>query len=95
MNRGVIGMKPGSYPSGVDRGSLTHHTRGGRTLLSHSLRRLAGTALTALALGTAACGGDNDSTGPGAPAPADLTGTSDLTGLRTLGTWAAAAPACR
>jgi hypothetical protein len=53
-------------------------------MLSHSLRRLAGTALTALAIGTAACGGDSDSTGP-APAPADLSGTYDLTGLRTLG----------
>ena len=54
-------------------------------MLSHSLRRLAGTALTALALGTAACGGDNSgSTGP-EPAPADVSGTYDLTGLRTLG----------
>ena len=54
-------------------------------MLSHSLRRLAGTALTALALGTAACGGDNDSTGPGAPAPADVSGSYALTGLRALG----------
>jgi hypothetical protein len=54
-------------------------------MLSHSFRRLAGTALAALALGTAACGGDSDSTGPGAPAPADVSGTYDLTGLRTLG----------
>ena len=53
-------------------------------MLSHSLRRLTGTALTVLALGTAACGGDNDSTGPG-PAPADVSGTYDLTGLRALG----------
>jgi hypothetical protein len=53
-------------------------------MLSHSLRRLAGSALAALALGTAACGGDSDSTGP-APAPADVSGTYDLTGLRTLG----------
>lgn len=53
-------------------------------MLSHSLRRLAGTALTALAIGTAACGGDSDSTGP-APAPADVSGTYDLTGLRSLG----------
>jgi hypothetical protein len=53
-------------------------------MLSHSLRRFAGTALTALAIGTAACGGDSDSTGP-APAPADVSGTYDLTGLRTLG----------
>jgi hypothetical protein len=53
-------------------------------MLSHSLRRLTGTALTVLALGTAACGGDNDSTGPG-PAPADVSGTYDLTGLRSLG----------
>jgi hypothetical protein len=55
-------------------------------MLSHSLRRLAGTALTALALGTVACGGDSDSTGPGPePAPADVSGSYDLTGLRTLG----------
>jgi hypothetical protein len=55
-------------------------------MLSHSLRRLAGTALTVLALGTGACGGDNDSTGPSpAPAPADVSGTYDLTGLRALG----------
>jgi hypothetical protein len=54
-------------------------------MLLHSLRRLAGTTLTVLALGTAACGGDSDSTGPGAPAPADVSGTYDLTGLRTLG----------
>jgi len=54
-------------------------------MLSHSLRRLAGTALTALALGTAACGDDNSgSTGP-EPAPADVSGSYDLTGLRTLG----------
>jgi hypothetical protein len=53
-------------------------------MLSHSFRRFAGTALTALALGTAACGGDSDSTGP-APAPADVSGTYDLTGLRSLG----------
>ena len=53
-------------------------------MLSHSLRRLAGTAFTALALVTAACGGDNDSTGP-APAPADVSGIYDLTGMRTLG----------
>ena len=53
-------------------------------MLSHSLRRLAGTALTALALGTAACGGDSDSAGP-EPTPADVSGSYDLTGLRTLG----------
>ena len=53
-------------------------------MLSHSLRRFTGTALTVLALGTAACGGDNDSTGPD-PAPADVSGTYDLTGLRSLG----------
>jgi hypothetical protein len=33
-------------------------------MASHSLRRLAGTAFAALALVTAACGGDSDSTGP-------------------------------
>lgn len=53
-------------------------------MLSQTLRRFAATALTALALGTAACGGDSDSTGP-ATAPADVSGTYDLTGLRTLG----------
>jgi hypothetical protein len=54
-------------------------------MLSHSLRRLAGTALTALALGTTACGGgDSDSTGP-EPAPADVSGSYDLIGLRSLG----------
>ena len=53
-------------------------------MLAHLFRRLAGTAFTALALVTAACGGDDDSTGP-APAPADVSGVYDLTGLRTLG----------
>lgn len=53
-------------------------------MLSHSLRRLAGTAFTVLALATAACGGDSDSTGPG-PAPADVSGIYELTRLRTLG----------
>lgn len=53
-------------------------------MLAHSLRRLAGTALTTLALVTAACGGDDDSTGP-ASTPADVSGIYDLTGLRTLG----------
>lgn len=53
-------------------------------MLSHAFRRLAGTTLTALALATAACGGDDGSTGPG-PAPADVSGTYDLTGLRALG----------
>lgn len=54
-------------------------------MTSRSIRRLAGTALTALALATAACGGDSDSTGPAAP-PADVSGIYQLTGLRTLGT---------
>jgi hypothetical protein len=50
-----------------------------------SFRRLAGTALTTFALATAACGGDDGgSTGP-QPAPADVSGTYTLTGLRTLG----------
>jgi hypothetical protein len=53
-------------------------------MLSHALRRLAGTTLTALALVTAACGDDKDSTGPG-PVPADVSGVYDLTGLRSLG----------
>jgi hypothetical protein len=55
-------------------------------MLSMTFRRLAGTALTTLALATAACGGDdsNGSTGP-EPVPADVSGTYDLTGLRTLG----------
>ena len=51
------------------------------------LRRLAGIALTSLALATAACGGDNDPSGPSAPAPApaDVSGTYALKSLRTLG----------
>jgi hypothetical protein len=50
-----------------------------------SIRRLVGTALTTFALATAACGGDdNGSTGP-APTPADVSGTYQLTSLRTLG----------
>ncbi|HEX2220080.1 MAG TPA: hypothetical protein VHG35_14860 [Gemmatimonadales bacterium] len=54
-------------------------------MLSHSLRRLAGTALASLSLATAACGGDDGgSTGP-AQVPADVSGTYELTGLRTLG----------
>ena len=53
---------------------------------SLSLRRFAGIALTSLALATAACGGDDDGpSGPSAPAPADVSGTYALTGLRTLG----------
>jgi hypothetical protein len=53
---------------------------------SLSLRRFAGIALTSLALATAACGGDDGGpSGPSAPAPADVSGTYDLTGLRTLG----------
>ena len=54
-------------------------------MLPLSLRRIAGGAIAALALATAACGGDGgDSTGPG-PVPADVSGTYALTGLRTLG----------
>ena len=54
-------------------------------MLARSLRRLAGTSLTALALATTACGGDGeDSSGP-EPVPADVSGTYGLTGLRTLG----------
>jgi hypothetical protein len=49
-----------------------------------SLRRFVGTALATLALATAACGGDDDSTGP-TPTPTDVSGTYALTGLRTLG----------
>ena len=53
---------------------------------SLSLRRFAGIALTSLALATAACGGDDDGpSGPSAPAPADVSGTYDLTRLRALG----------
>jgi hypothetical protein len=55
---------------------------------SLSLRRFAGIALTTLALATAACGGDDGGpSGPSAPAPApaDVSGTYDLTRLRTLG----------
>jgi hypothetical protein len=54
-------------------------------MLSLSLRRSLGTALTVVALATAACGGDDDSTGPSAPAPADVSGTYQLVRLRTLG----------
>lgn len=54
-------------------------------MLSLSLRRFTGIAFTSLALATAACGGDdNGSTGP-EPAPADVSGTYALTGLRALG----------
>ena len=49
-----------------------------------SLRRSLGTALTVVSLATAACGGD-DSTGPSAPAPADVSGSYQLVGLRSLG----------
>ena len=50
---------------------------------SLSLRRFAGIALTSLALATAACGGDDS--GPSGPsAPADVSGTYDLTSLRAL-----------
>jgi hypothetical protein len=53
---------------------------------SLSLRRFVGIAFTSLALATAACGGgDNGPSGPPAPPPADVSGTYDLTGLRTLG----------
>jgi hypothetical protein len=53
---------------------------------SLSLRRFAGIALTSLALATAACGGDDGGpSGPSAPAPADVSGTYDLTRLRALG----------
>jgi hypothetical protein len=53
---------------------------------SLSLRRFAGIALTSLALATAACGGDDDGpSGPSAPAPADVSGTYNLTRLRALG----------
>jgi hypothetical protein len=55
-------------------------------MLSLSLRRFVGTALTSLALATAACGGDdNGPSGPSEPPPADVSGTYVLTGLRTLG----------
>jgi hypothetical protein len=53
-----------------------------------SLRRFAGIAFTSLALATAACGGDDSGpSGPSAPAPApaDVSGTYALAGLRTLG----------
>src|SRR5262245_17438735 len=77
-------MNRGSYRSAVDRADTLTILEEDTPMLSHSLRRLAGTALTALAIGTAACGGASHSTGP-APAPADVSGSYDLTGLRTLG----------
>jgi hypothetical protein len=55
---------------------------------SSSLRRLFGATLTTLALATAACGGDSDSTGPSDPAgppAADVSGSYALTQVRTLG----------
>ncbi len=53
---------------------------------SLSLRRFAGIAFTSLALATAACGGDDSGpSGPSAPAPADVSGTYELTRLRALG----------
>lgn len=53
-------------------------------MLTLPFRRLAGTALLSLGLGISACGGDDDPAGPG-PAPTDVSGTYQLTGLRTLG----------
>jgi hypothetical protein len=57
-------------------------------MFSLSLRRCLGTAFAVVALATAACGDDNDSTGPSAPtpAPADVSGTYQLQRVRTLGT---------
>jgi hypothetical protein len=55
---------------------------------SASFRRLFGATLTTLALATAACGGDSDSTGPSdqpAPPAADVSGSYALTQVRTLG----------
>ena len=54
-------------------------------MLTLSLRRYLGTALAVVSLATAACGGDDDSTGPSAPAPADVSGTYQLLRLRSLG----------
>ena len=54
-------------------------------MLSLSLRRYLGTALAVVSLATAACGGDDDGTGPSAPAPADVSGSYQLLRLRTLG----------
>jgi hypothetical protein len=58
------------------------------SMRSSSLRRLIGASMTTLALATAACGGDGDSTGPSdppGPAPADVAGDYSLTQVRTLG----------
>ena len=50
-----------------------------------ALRRVLGTTLAALAIATAACGGD-DSSGPAAPAaPADVSGSYALARVKTLG----------
>ena len=54
-------------------------------MLSLSLRRYLGTALAVVSLTTTACGGDDDGTGPSAPAPADVSGSYQLLRLRTLG----------
>lgn len=54
-------------------------------MFSLSLRRYLGTAFAVAALATSACGDDNDSTGPSAPAPADVSGTYQLQRVRTLG----------
>jgi hypothetical protein len=54
-------------------------------MFSLSLRRYLGTALAVVSLATVACGGDDDSTGPSDPAPADVSGSYQLLRLRTLG----------
>ena len=64
-------------------------------MLSLSLRRFAGIAFTSLALATAACGGETPARPGPPPAPADVSGTYDLTSLRTLGNLGGGGTACR
>jgi hypothetical protein len=76
-------------------------------MLSQLLRRVGGTAFAALALATAACGGDSDSTGPGpvdpgpgpvdpgpGPAPSDAQGTLYVSNNSDRSIWYVFARTC-